>query len=141
MSETLAGYVERKRMALGLNQTELATRAGIPPTTMNRIERGVTKLPEAGIRRPLAKALGVRHVDLLIAAGELTEDEVDASEEGTMLFRFDRDETVREIASLLAVLDPVHDAVTIAAFQSIAQLTLRVRSEHSRGKSSPDSVE
>ncbi len=141
MTETLGTYIERRREGLGWSQKDLAIRSEVPATTVNRIERGVTKLPEAGVRRRLAEALGVRHVDLLIAAGELTEEEVDASEEGTMLFRFDRDETVREIASLLAVLDPVHDAVTIAAFQSIAQLTLRVRSQPNRAKSNPESFE
>lgn len=73
---TLKGFVTERREQLGINQTELAKRAGVPRTTVNRIEQGTTKLPEADIRRKLAKALGVRHVDILVAAGELTEEEV-----------------------------------------------------------------
>lgn len=81
MMRTLKGFIAERREELGWNQTELAKRSGVPRTTVNRIESGVTKLPEADVRRKLAKALGVRHVDLLIAAGELAEDEVEVVED------------------------------------------------------------
>lgn len=75
MMRTLASYITERREALGLNQTELAKRSGVPRTTVNRIETGTTKLPEANVRRLIAKGLGVSHLDLLVAAGELSEEE------------------------------------------------------------------
>jgi len=59
-----------------LKQSDLARRSGIPATTINRIETGVTQLPSADIRRKLATALGVSHLDLLVAAGEITQEEL-----------------------------------------------------------------
>lgn len=76
MNGTLGAYIAARREALGLNQTELATRATVPRTTVNRIETGTTQLPSPDIRRKLAAVLGVSHLDLLIAAGEITEAEI-----------------------------------------------------------------
>jgi transcriptional regulator with XRE-family HTH domain len=76
MMSTLADYVRTRREALGLNQTQLAERSGLPRTTINRIESGTTKLPTPEFRRKLAAGLGVSHIDLLIAAGELLPEEV-----------------------------------------------------------------
>lgn len=76
MARTLGSYVTEKRESLGLNQTELSNRANVPRTTVNRIENGTTQLPSADIRRRLAAALGVSHLDLLVAAGEITEQEL-----------------------------------------------------------------
>lgn len=76
--DTLARYVVHRREALGMTQTELALRSGIAPTTLNKIEKGTTKVPPADTRRRLAAALSVRHVDILVAAGELTDDEIAA---------------------------------------------------------------
>jgi transcriptional regulator with XRE-family HTH domain len=81
MMSTLKGFITERRKELGMNQTELANRSGVPRTTVNRIETGTTKLPEADVRRKLAKALGVRHVDLLIAAGELAANEVEPADD------------------------------------------------------------
>jgi transcriptional regulator with XRE-family HTH domain len=81
MMRTLKGFITEKREQLGWTQTELARRAGVPRTTVNRVEQGTTKLPEADVRRKLAGALGVRHVDLLVAAGELSPNEIDFAED------------------------------------------------------------
>lgn len=43
---------------------------------MSAIESGRIKLPSTDIRRRLAAALGVSHLDLLVAAGEITEQEL-----------------------------------------------------------------
>lgn len=75
MMRTLAQYVTDRRQALGMNQTELATRAGVERTLINRIESGTTKLPSPDKRRRIATGLGVSHLELLVAAGELTEEE------------------------------------------------------------------
>lgn len=74
---TLGSYVIHRRQELGLlKQVDLANASGIPDTTINRIEKGTTKLPSADVRRKLARALVVSHLDLLIAAGEINEDEL-----------------------------------------------------------------
>ena len=79
MQRTLGDYLKEKREASGLNQTELSKRAGVPRETVNRIENDKTQLPFADTRRRLAKALGVSHLQLLIAAGEITEQEIAAT--------------------------------------------------------------
>lgn len=76
MIRTLGPYVEEKRLALGLNQTELAEKCGLPRTTINRIESGTTKVPSPDFRRRLAKGLGVSHLDILVASGEIEPEEV-----------------------------------------------------------------
>ena len=76
MTRTLGDFVREKREGLGLSQTELSARADVPRTTVNRIETGTTQLPSPDVRRRLAIALGVSHLDLLIASGEITEEEI-----------------------------------------------------------------
>jgi transcriptional regulator with XRE-family HTH domain len=77
MVSNLGEYIEARRLELGIRtQLALAELADVPATTVNRIETGVTKLPSADIRRRLATALRVRHIDLLIAAGELLPEEI-----------------------------------------------------------------
>jgi transcriptional regulator with XRE-family HTH domain len=75
LTEGFGAYVLARRRALGLTQGELADRIGLNRAHLSQIESGKIGLPAADIRRRLAAALGVRHVDLLIAAGELTPDE------------------------------------------------------------------
>jgi hypothetical protein len=62
--------------------------------TVNRIEAGMTQIPEADVRRQLAKAPGVSHLELLIVAGEITEEEVAGA-----VGRVERDQ------------DPAHEAL------------------------------
>ena len=76
MSTTLGDFVRQRREALGINQTELAERSDVPRETINRIEKNKTALPMADSRRKLAKALGVSHLQILIAAGEITQAEL-----------------------------------------------------------------
>lgn len=76
MTDRLGTYIREERLKRGWTQVELAERAGVPKQTVNRLETGTTKLPGALIRRQIAEALGVRHIDMLIAAGEITVDEV-----------------------------------------------------------------
>lgn len=75
MTDRLGSYIRDERERRGWTQTELAEKAGVPKQTVNRLETGTTKLPGALIRRQLADALGVQHLDLLIAAGEITVEE------------------------------------------------------------------
>lgn len=71
-----AVWLQRQREAIGLSQTELAARAGEAGALINAYERGRIGLPQVDKRRQLAEALNVRHVDLLVAAGEIDEDEL-----------------------------------------------------------------
>lgn len=64
----------------------LADRAGLRRSDVNAIEHGRVTLPGADKRRKLADALGIRHVDILVAAGELSEDEVPKEGEPRDLF-------------------------------------------------------
>lgn len=55
---------------------DLANAAGLKAPYVSDVERGKIALPNADIRRRLAKALGVSHLDLLVAAGEITPQEL-----------------------------------------------------------------
>lgn len=59
-----------------VSQTELADSIGIARAHLAQIESGKIALPNADIRRRLAVALGVSHLDLLVAAGEITQAEL-----------------------------------------------------------------
>lgn len=77
MSTTLGKYIRARREAMGFpTQTSFAKRAGINSAHLNQIESGKIALPSAAMRRAIAAALDVRHVDLLVAAGELASEEV-----------------------------------------------------------------
>ena len=78
MEAGLGAYIRKRRIALGLTQENVADSAGIGRSHLSQIESGKIGLPNAIIRRKLADILRVRHIDLLIAAGELREDEVRA---------------------------------------------------------------
>lgn len=76
MSTPLGDYIRARRDDLGLTQTDLADRALLQRAHLSEIERGKIALPNAVIRRNLAGALGVSHLDLLVAAGEITQEEL-----------------------------------------------------------------
>lgn len=76
---TLGEWIAAKRKEQRISQRVLAERIGTSPAYMSQIENSGTKLPGAALRRQIAAAFGVSHLDLLVAAGELTEDEVAAA--------------------------------------------------------------
>lgn len=77
---TLGEWVADIRVdKLKVTQTVLAGRAGVSRQTMQAIEGGKIKKPSPDIRRRLAKALGVSHLDVLVAADEITPDEITAA--------------------------------------------------------------
>ncbi|MGB3311585.1 MAG: helix-turn-helix domain-containing protein [Nodosilinea sp.] len=57
--ETLAAYVQRVPMKLGLSQKELAEKAGIQPQSVGKIERGQTTRLKQKPKSSLVKALGI----------------------------------------------------------------------------------
>lgn len=76
MTDGFGPAIRRRREELRLNQTELARAADVNRAHLSEVERGKIKLPSADFRRRVAKALGMTHVELLIAAGELSIEEV-----------------------------------------------------------------
>jgi len=77
--DRLAELVQARRRMLGLTQAELAQRAGVSQTYISNLERGRNQLPKVQIRRQIAQALRMSHIDLLIAAGELDRHELPGS--------------------------------------------------------------
>lgn len=82
MVDGLGAYVKREREARGWTQRELAVRANLltPKGEPNRtlvaqLETGRTKVSLPASLRAIARAFGVTHLDLLVAAGELTREE------------------------------------------------------------------
>lgn len=71
----LGEFMYARRSALGLTQKDAAELAGTTAAYWAQIENGTVKLPGAALRRGIAEALRVSHVDLLVAAGELTPEE------------------------------------------------------------------
>ena len=95
---TLREFIVRKMVDLGIrSQVDLATASGLTKSEINALLKSRVKLPGASKRRGLAKALGVSHLDLLVAAGEITKDE--AGNPGPPLF--EPGTAKAEIAALL----------------------------------------
>jgi transcriptional regulator with XRE-family HTH domain len=76
MSETLGSYLKRERERRGRTQQATADDAGIDRPHLSMIESGKIAWPNADIRRRIARALDLSPLDLLIAAGELSAEDV-----------------------------------------------------------------
>jgi transcriptional regulator with XRE-family HTH domain len=75
MVSGLGKYIRAQRTLLGMTQGGLARAIGATDrSVVTQIESGRTKLPVKETRRKIAAALGVRELDLLVAAGELEAD-------------------------------------------------------------------
>ena len=61
---------------MGLSLTAAAAMIGTSRGTLSQIELGSIKLPNPELRRNIARMLGVTHLEILIAAGEITEAEL-----------------------------------------------------------------
>lgn len=106
--EGIGPFVRRIRDDRGESQTALAERAGLTRSHMAQIESGKIAFPNADIRRRLAKALGVSHVQLLVAAGELADAEIEAAGVVGVIER-DDDPAARAIADAVLGLAPLSD--------------------------------
>ncbi|HXH79563.1 helix-turn-helix transcriptional regulator [Nocardioides sp.] len=78
MGSLLGAYVRTYREGKGLTLKAFGDRIGKSKEYVSQLELR-TKLPDADIRRRIAEAMGVSHLDLLIAAGELLPEEVTAA--------------------------------------------------------------
>jgi transcriptional regulator with XRE-family HTH domain len=58
-NETLANYIRRIRVSLGLSQKELANKAGIHLQSLGKVERGKTARFNRKTQNGLANALGI----------------------------------------------------------------------------------
>ncbi len=72
----LADYIRTIRKQRGYSLSELACRSGLSKSELSSIENRRIKVPGVEKRRSLARALGVSHMDILIAAGELDPAEI-----------------------------------------------------------------
>ena len=73
---TMGAYLKERRLQLGMTQEEVAELVGTSGAYLSQIERGKVQITGTDLRRRLASALRLRHVDLLVAAGELAANEV-----------------------------------------------------------------
>lgn len=71
-------YIKRMREGRGFTQLRLSEESRVDRAYISQIESGRVALPSADLRRRLAAALGVSHLDLLVASGEITEEEISA---------------------------------------------------------------
>lgn len=79
MNEGIGAFVKATRTERGMSQTALAEMVGVTRGYLSTLESDKIGLPSADTRRRLAKALGVTHLDLLVAAGEITREEIRAA--------------------------------------------------------------
>lgn len=99
MSDGLGAYIRSRREGR-LTQAELADAANVSKSHLSQIELGKIGLPGPQVRRELAKALGVTHLDILIAAGEIRPDEIEeADKQGVTTLDPEVQEIISEIAA------------------------------------------
>lgn len=65
MNTTLAERIRIRRTELGLTQEQLAIKAGIPYTTLSKIENDLVKNPTVNTLKKIADALEIKIDDLI----------------------------------------------------------------------------
>lgn len=73
----LGPFLLSLRESRGWGVTDAAAHIGMSKSHLSQLEKGKIGLPSAALRRQIAEAYGVRHVDILVAAGELEASEID----------------------------------------------------------------
>ena len=77
----LGAYIKERRSQLNLRQRDLAKAIdAYDRNYVNQVESGRIALPQHEMRQKIARALHVREVDLLVAAGELDRADLDISD-------------------------------------------------------------
>lgn len=102
-AQSLGRFIREQRERWGWSQVELAERVtelGYPMlgAYVSQIETGKTKWPGPRMRRTIAQALGVSHLDMLIAAGEIDPGELSGTAELPPL-QDDQERAVQEVAT------------------------------------------
>lgn len=124
MDESLASLVRKRREELGFtSQAAFARHAGISSAHLNQIEGGKITVPNADLRRRLSSALGLRHIDLLVAAGEITAEEAGIPDDL-------RSEAERRLSPLIAEIgdDEIVFRAAEAGLRSGIDLGKKIRS-------------
>ena len=134
MATSLSDYLQRRLDELGWSQRELAARAEMKPSHVSQIVSGKIALPSPDIRRRLAHELGVRHVDLLIAAGEISDDEAASPVAPSLDATLPVSDPRRPILTYVMGLDPEDDDDVVEALQGIIHLASRRRLNSSIGR-------
>jgi transcriptional regulator with XRE-family HTH domain len=73
----IGDYIAQLRKRNGLTQKQLAEAAGLSSVAIAQIEQGRRSRPTRDTLLPIAAALGVRYIDLLVGAGEVDAAEVE----------------------------------------------------------------
>lgn len=69
--DNLGKIIRQRRLMISLTIKELATRSGVSPSYLGRIERG-ERFPSASVLRKIAGHLGFKENELFILAGYLS---------------------------------------------------------------------
>jgi transcriptional regulator with XRE-family HTH domain len=75
--EGFSGLLERFRTRAGFSQNELARKAGVSPSYVNRLEKGGRQPPSRDVMHRIAEALGLDKAEenaLLLSGGYAPED-------------------------------------------------------------------
>jgi transcriptional regulator with XRE-family HTH domain len=133
--KSFAAWLIEQREARGWTQAMLADRAGVRRSDVNAIEHGRIALPGAEKRRRLAEALGLRHVDVLVGAGELAPDEVSSVGQGGVRYR--EGSLQARALELVKVLPDDRLDVVVDFMEASQRQAKRRRGNHSRSNSGP----
>jgi transcriptional regulator with XRE-family HTH domain len=106
----LGEALRRRREELGLSQSQLGALMGATQNDVSQWETGRVKLPEAAARRELARVLGYTHLELLVLAGELSQEEAAQRERGPS-----------EVETLLAELSEADQGFALEMVRALAR--------------------
>lgn len=68
--------------------SDVADRGELPLSYVSALEAARIELPSPERRRQIARALEVRHIDILIACGQITDDEVPGMSHAPLYARY-----------------------------------------------------
>lgn len=96
----LGAFVRAQRDEHGWTQDQLADKAGTSGAYISQIETGRVAWPGAHLRRAIARSFGISHLDMLVGAGEVSEQEISPAPVVQYHPR-------REIADMLALMEGI----------------------------------
>lgn len=84
--------IKEKRIASGLSQRNLGKECGISDSEIMKIENGTRKTPNWENLCKIAKALGIHPLDILLAAGYISIDDINSNGRLQNLDKLDDDD-------------------------------------------------